>query len=271
MQISKVADGVESRYEYDGNRRLIRGTNDKGTLEISYSREGVPVKVTYPNGRQLSYGYNAKFQRVYIADNSGYNVSYTYNSEDRLAEVRQEHSGQWVVRFSYTARGELARKTFAGGAYTDYDYDSEGRLLTLRNFNNIGTLMSWFIYEYDLNGQILAVRTLNGRWSFKYDAISQLIAWEDPSGLVTAVRYDSRGNRLTETHLDNTTSYSVNNVNQYLSYGESDTFTYDMNGNLKQKITNGKRESFSYDSEGRLTLVEDPDKRYVGFICNSDV
>ena len=261
VQISKVADGVESTFEYDGNRRLTHGTNDEGTVEIAYSTEGVPIKVAYPSGRQLSYGYNAKFQRVYIADNNGYNVSYHYNDRDQVAEIRQVESGEWIVRFSYSVRGELAMKAFANGAYTRYEYDSESRLLMLTNFNHIGTLLSNFTYEYDRKGQIAAVYTLNGTWSFNYDAARQLTAWEAPTGEVTEVRYDSRGNRLAQTIQGSTTSYSVNNVNQYLSYGGSDTFTYDLNGNLKQKIASGRTESFTFDSEGRLTEVENPDKR----------
>ena len=252
---------MTSTYEYDGNRRLTRGTNDEGTVEVAYSMEGVPIKVAYPNGRQLSYGYNAKFQRVYIADGNGYNVSYHYNDRDQVAEVRREDSGEWIVRFNYTARGEIAKRTYSNGAYTTYDYDAKGRLLMLRNFNHIGTLLSMFNYEYDLKGQIAAVHTLNGNWSFKYDPVSQLTTWEAPTGEVTEVRYDSRGNRLAQTNQGSTKSYSVNSMNQYLSYGDSDTFTYDLNGNLRQKMTNGRTESFTFDSEGRLTTVETPDKR----------
>ena len=261
MQISKVADGVENQYEYDSNRRLTRGSNDEGTVEIAYSKEGVPIEVTYPNGRQLSYGYNAKFQRVYIADDSGYNISYMYNGRDQLAEIRREDIGEWIVRFNYTVLGELEKRIYANGAYTDYEYDPVGRLLMLRNFNHNGTLLSMFAYEYNLRGQIVAINTLTGSWSFKYDAISQLTTWMAPTGEVTEVRYDSRGNRLTQTNRGTTTSYSVNSMNQYLSYGDSETFTYDENGNLRQKVTGGRTESFSFDSEGRLTELESPDKR----------
>ena len=270
-QISKTADGVDSKYEYDGNRRLTRGTNDEGAVEITYSREGVPVKVVYPNGRQLSYGYNGKFQRVYLADDRGYNISYTYNDRDQVAEIRREDIDEWIVRFSYTVRGELAQRTYANGAYTDYAYDTEGRLLMLRNFNHNGTLLSMFAYEYNLRGQIVAVKTLTRSWSFKYDGIGQLVTWESPSGEVTEVRYDSRGNRLTQTNQGITTSYSVNSMNQYLSYGDSETFTYDKNGNLNQKMTTGRTDSFSFDSEGRLIEVETPNMRYTGQFAHSIV
>ena len=261
VQISKVADGVESSYEYDSYRRLTHGSNDEGTVEIAYSVEGVPIKVSYPNGRQLTYGYNAKFQRVYIADNNGYNVSYHYNDRDQLAEIQQVDS-EWIVRFTYSVNGELTSKTYANGAYTRYEYDPEGRLLMLKNFNHNGTLLSMFTYEYDQKGQIASVHTLRGNWSFSYDAVSQLTAWEDPDGEVTEVRYDSRGNRLSQISQGSTKVYSISNMNQYLSYGESDTFTYDMNGNLKQKTTYGRTESFTFDSEGRLTEVANPDKRF---------
>lgn len=263
VQISKVADDVESTYEYDSNRHLTHGSNDEGTLEIAYSVEGVPIQVSYPNGRQLTYGYNTKYQRVYIADNNGYNISYHYNDHNQLAEIQQVDSEEWIVRFAYSVNDELMSKTYANGAYTRYEHDSEGRLLMLKNFNPNGTLLSMFTYEYDQKGQIASVHTLSGNWTFSYDAVSQLTAWKDPAGEVTEVRYDSRGNRLSQQIGQGSSKvYSISNMNQYLSYGESDTFTYDMNGNLKQKTTYGRTESFTFDSEGRLTEVANSDKRF---------
>ena len=81
IQITKVIGEETISYEYDSNGRLRRGTNRVGSVEIEYDRNGHPSRIIYPNGHGLSYGYNSKNQWTYIADNLGYNVTYTYYDE----------------------------------------------------------------------------------------------------------------------------------------------------------------------------------------------
>ena len=94
-----------------------------------------------------------------------------------------------------------------------------------------------------------------------YDAAGQLIKWTSPTGGVTEYTYDSRGNRVVQTENNRQEGYSVNNMNQYTMFNDSDAFTYDANGNLRQKIIGGRTENFVFNSEGKLTETETPDRR----------
>ena len=262
FQIQKQINSERTFYEYDSRRRLTRGTNNEGSVQIVYNDDGVPLQVIYSSGRTIMYGYNSANQRLYIADNSGYNVTYSYDGKSRLSEIRHARSGELVASFQYSLTGEVVRKLLGNGAYSTYHYQGDSqRLSELRNYLPNGTLSSRLIYLYDRKGKITGMTSLNGNWTYMYDAAGQLIKWTSPSGGATEYTYDSRGNRVVQTKNNRQEGYSVNNMNQYTMFNESDTFTYDANGNLRQKIIGGRTENFVFNSEGKLTETETPDRR----------
>ena len=231
-------------------------------MQIVYNDDGAPLQVIYSSGRTITYGYNSANQRLYIADNSGYNVTYSYDGMSHLSEIRHASSGQLVASFQYGSREEVIRKSLGNGAYSTYHYQGDSqRLSELRNYLPNGTLSSRLIYRYDRKGKITGMTSLSGNWSYVYDAAGQLIKWTSPSGSVTEYTYDSRGNRIVQTRNNRQEGYSVNMMNQYTMFNESDTFMYDPNGNLRQKITGGRSEKFVYNSEGKLTETETPNRR----------
>ena len=233
-------------------------------MQIVYNDDGAPLQVIYSSGHTITYGYNGANQRMYIADNSGYNVTYSYDGMSRLSEIRNASSGELVASFQYGSREELIRKSLGNGAYSTYHYHGDSqRLSELRNYLPNGTLSSRLIYRYDRKGKITGMISHSGNWSYVYDAAGQLIKWTSPSGGVTEYTYDSRGNRIVQTRNNRQEGYSVNMMNQYTMFNETDTFMYDANGNLRQKSTGGRTEKFVFDSEGKLTETETPDKRYL--------
>ena len=261
IQILKEVVSEKITYEYDNSRRLMRGGNMVGVMEIIYSENGMPAKVLYPNGHTLSYGYNNKYQRVYMADNIGFNVTYHYDGKDRLTEIRQAQTGEVIVLFEYDTTGKVMQKSLGNGAYTLYGYQSGTRRLTeLKNCFPNGTLSSMFLYNYDKKGRITSLSSSSGNWTYRYDAEGQLIQWRDPGGVITEYTYDSRGNRIAQTKNQREARYSVNIMNQYTVFDDTDSFMYDQNGNLKRKSAGGKTEHFVFDAEGKLAETETDDK-----------
>ena len=216
----------------------------------------------YSSGHTITYGYNSANQRLYIADNRGYNVTYSYDGKSRLSEIRHASSGELVASFQYGLRGELIQKSLGNGAYSTYHYQGDSqRLSELKNYLPNGTLSSRLIYRYDRKGKIIGMTSHSGNWTYVYDSAGQLIKWTSPSDGITEYMYDSRGNRIVQTRNNHQEGYSVNKMNQYTMFNESDTFTYDANGNLRQKTTGSRLEKFVYNSEGKLTETETPDIR----------
>ena len=223
-------------------------------MEISYVDDNMPQRITYPNEHSLVYHYNSRRQRVSLTDNSGLNISYHYDEKYRLSKISLGgESADILAVFEYNSNGHLSQKSLGNGAYTVYSYVSGTRRLShLKNYLPNGTLHSMFKYTYDNKQRITKLTTTEGDWRYLYDARGQLVGWTDPSGVSTEYRYDSRGNRIIERVGQMEVSYSVNAINQYMTYNGTSSFKFDENGNLIEKFANGRSEEFSFDPEGKL-------------------
>jgi YD repeat-containing protein len=150
----------------------------------------------------------------------------------------------------------LSEKTNGNGTYTKYQYDADGNVLHLINYAPGGAINSRFDYTYNALGLETTEDTLDGDWTYTYDADGQLIgasfASTNPSvpSQNLAYNYDAMGNRITTVINGVTTAYTTNNMNEYTSVG-SVAYTYDADGNLTSDGTN----TYSYNSLNQLISV----------------
>ena len=84
----------------------------------------------------------------------------------------------------------------------------------------------------------------------------------DPDGLTAQnlqYVYDAAGNRISETVNGVTTTYVVNNVNEYTSSttnGVTTTYQYDADGNLIAQTTGSSTTSYTFNELNQLTAVK---------------
>lgn len=262
FQIYRRSFGNETLFEYNAERLVVSASNGNSRVSIMYNEKNFPTQVQYSSGYTLYYGYNRRGQRSFLADNRGYNISYFYDSQFRLFEVRQSSNNSLICLFDYI-NGIVARKTLGNGAYSLFTY-SNGQLIQLENYLPNQTLSSSNRYEYDHRGRVTKMTDSSGQtWSYRYDVSGQLTGWTSSSGESIRYTYDNRGNRLVMERGGSTGRYSVNEMNQYTSYNGTEQFSYDLNGNLASKITLTGAESYRYDAEGRLILTETLNDEYV--------
>ena len=76
-------------------------------LFFIYRKSGERTGITYPDGRTVSYGYDEQV---------------------RLSEMRE---GDRVITYGYDAFGRLSEKKFPNGTESAYTYDSKGQLTEL--------------------------------------------------------------------------------------------------------------------------------------------
>ena len=256
------SDAVSYQYTTDG--KMSHATNAMGTMTFTYDDQGLHNRVTYPNGRSIYYGFNDNKQRTFLADGNEYNITYHYNQKKQLVAVRHADTQESVVQFEYNSRGLLSRKTLGNGVYTIFTYvNGSTELSSINNFNMSGALMSFYSYDYDAKGRVMRMTTNDGNWTYDYDPAGQMVKSTDPSGDATEYTYDGRSNRVVVSKNGKQSAYETNNVNQYISFNQSDQFSYDENGNLIRKKTGVLDESYSYDGEGRLVQTQVPEKTYV--------
>lgn len=223
---------------------------------LSTTRKDNPVKFSIRLETPSITATMREVKGLFIADNHGYNISYIYDSQFRLIEIRKSNDSSLISRFDYV-NGVVVRKMLGNGAYSLYTYDEGKRLEQLENFLPDQTLSSSNRYDYDQKGRVTKMTdSSNQTWVYKYDIKGQLTGWTSSSGESVRHAYDNRGNRLMTEKGESTGRYSVNSMNQYTSYNGTEQFSYDLNGNLVRKVTPRGMESFGYDADGTLIFTE---------------
>ena len=146
-----------------------------------------------------------------------------------------------------------------------YQYDADGNLLHLVNYAGGTTVDSSFDYTYNALGQTATMATLDGTWTYSYDADGELtnatfapaVGSTIPSQSLTYV-YNAAGDR-TQTIINGvTTNYTSNSVNETTSTSDGTTYTYDADGNLVSETNASGTTTYTYDSLDRLTSVTSP-------------
>ena len=103
----------------------------------------------------------------------------------------------------------------------------------LINFAPGGAVNSRFDYTYDDLGRRSSMITLDGTWTYSYDATGQLthavFASNNPANISNqdlGYEYDAVGNRVQTIQNGAVTNYTVNGQNQYTTVGGT-TYTYE--------------------------------------------
>jgi RHS repeat-associated protein len=261
------ADGSHVDYKYDDTRGTLQSATDaSGTTTLLYEDPQHPDRVTkivYPGGRYLAYQYNDAGLRGQMADQGGFIVKYHYDAVGRLDKLL-DGSNNVLVSYTYYPTGLLKRKDNANGTYTTYEYAETGQIKHLINYSPSSSVSSRFDYTYDSLGRTVTEATLDGTWTYNYDAVGELTHAVFTSTNPTvpsqdlAYAYDAAGNR-TQTIINSvTTTYTANSLNEYTAVGNM-ALTYDADGNLISTKDNTGSATYTYDDQSRLVAAATPD------------
>src|SRR5208337_3814050 len=116
---------------------------------------------------------------------------------------------------------------------------------------------------YNALGQRTGMATLDGTWTYGYDAIGELstaaFASTNPAipSQNLAYSYDANGNRTQTVINGATATYTANKLNQYTTVGNT-TYQYDKDGNLVSSTTGSVTTTYAYDSLNRLVSMTTP-------------
>ncbi len=273
------ADGTSFSYTYDKYGNLTSATDALGnvtTFVYGGAHDGDSTnpdllsEVIYPDGTYLNFFYNTGGQRVQSVDQTGFTINYSYDDAGRLSELT-EANGNMIVQYMYDSDGRLMQKDNGNGTRTTYSYDAVGNVLSITNYAPDGvTINSFDVYTYGVLDNVLTDTNQDGEWIYTYDADSQLLRAvftpnsTDPDGLASQniqYVYDAAGNRISATINGVTTTYAVNNVNQYTSATTNSVTTsyqYDADGNLVVQSNSSGTTDYTYNILNQLTAVNGP-------------
>lgn len=256
-------DGSFLSYTYDDRGNLTEATDQRGTTLLNYDSADRLTKITYPDGRFLEYSYDAADRRTRMIDQAGNTVNYSYDSvSGRLASITDANN-QIIVSYTYDDSGRLAREVHGNETYTTYKFYADGQIRQVANYAANGTINSQFDYTYNNAGWQTGASTLDGQWTYSYDAIGQLtraiFTSSNPAipSQDLSYTYDAAGNRIRTIENGVTTSYTTNNLNEYITVGTT-SYAYDADGNLVSKTANGQTWAYEYNAQNQLTGVTEP-------------
>ena len=249
----QLDDGSVTRYAYDAHANLTSATDGTGTTLLQYDAADRLARVTYPNGRFLSYTYDADGHRTQLVDQSGFTVKYGYDVAGRLVALT-DGLGNRIVQYTYDPAGKLVDAVAGNATHTHYDYDQDGQLLGVVNFGPGNVVNSRFDYAYDALGRRSGVTTLEGPTVYDYDEVNRLTSVVLPNGRSLTYDYDAAGNRLGVTDNGVPTAYASNNLNEYTAIGATSQF-FDLAGNLTSSSGPSGGASYTYDALNRLSGV----------------
>ena len=235
---------------------MLTATDSTGTTTFTYDPvTQLLTEVAYPNNLYLQFTYNSAGQRTQMIDQTGFTVNYAYRLAMADSSALTDGSGNRVVTYTYDANGRLSLKTNGNGTYTTYQYDADGNILHLINYAPGGAINSRFDYTYNALGLETTEATLDGAWTYTYDADGQLTLAvfalrptpEASPKQNLAYNYDAMGNRTSTVINGVTTAYTTNELNEYTSVSGV-AYTYDADGNLTSDGTN----TYTYNSLNQL-------------------
>ena len=250
-----LAGGPTYTFTYDANGNVKTSTDASGTTTFTYDNLGRVTHVDYPAGRSVTIEYDALGRRSRLTDGAGYDVRYAYNTAGQLTSLR-DAGGNTIASFIYDGAGRLTWQGNADGSYSTRSYDAAGNISSLVNYAANDAITSQFDYQYNAFNQISREQTLDGVWTYAYDAIGQLrratFASADGSVPNTDLiyAYDAAGNRVSTSKDGVIVDYATNPRDEYTSVGGVG-YSYDADGNL---LSDGTA-TYAYDALGRLTGI----------------
>ena len=260
----QYADGKEVKLGYNALRHLQEVEDWMGITKIETDANGRTKKVTYPDGKELSYTFGKSGEKTSITYPEGRKVQYGYDQYQRLSELRD---GDNVIHYAYDNASYLKEKRFPNGMKTTYDYDEKGLITSLIHSDKEGVLDS-YQYGYDASGNKVSIQKSrrglkeeSGNYAYGYDPIGRLKSVEKDGVLQRAYTYDAFGNRTGRQEPGRTTDYTYNSLNQLVKSvdaGNERSYHYDKRGNLSQVTENGRvKKQYVYGALNRLEEAVD--------------
>jgi RHS repeat-associated protein len=253
----RMQDGTGiTSYAYDEQNRLLSVTSPSEwgpqTVAYRYDLDDNRRKITYPDGKVVTYAFDNGGRMQSLTDWQGRTASYTYYLDSNLKTVTNPNS-----------------------TFSTYTYDNVGRLTDVWNRAGVNTI-SRHTYTVDNVGnrtRVEEVMPQNGApkppsptrmltTNYGYDRLYRLTS-ESSADVTATYTYDPVGNRLRMTKGRDNITYTYDRADRVTRIG-STAVTVDAVGNM---VARGK-ETYTYDQANRLIRSRMPQPSQ--YIFNGD-
>jgi YD repeat-containing protein len=186
------AKGAVTQYAYDRAGWLMAETDALGR-RTEYIREvtGLLRRIRYPDGQEITFGYDDMGRLVEARASSGAYERRVYTAAGRLWETETPAG---VSRLEHDLLGRLARVEDTGlKKQIDYRYDQVGNRvsMTVRGFRDRSYE---FAYQYDAGGRLVSLlNPFHEETRYQYDALGCRVREDLANAVSVAYHYDPLG------------------------------------------------------------------------------
>jgi len=247
--------------------RMVSVTDAVGTLRFVYDARGRAIqRLRYVAATQKAYttgyAYDSADHLTRLTYPDGFQVNYTYDALGNVASVN-DGSGKLIAGgFSYSASGRLLGVAYGNSTSSNYTYDALDRMVTLQTKLPGGALAQNLGYSYDADSNVSAINDslYTDTQQFTYDSMNRLVSATGQGYGTESYSYDALGNLLTKgsttfvmdaVHPEQA-DCMVANVPGVTSCSQLPSMTvgmqYDVHGNMTQMGNS----QYAYDPENRL-------------------
>ncbi|MBD2849845.1 RHS repeat-associated core domain-containing protein [Acinetobacter baumannii] len=281
---TRLADGRESWYSRDGQKRITRQIDFEGReTQQEYNDQDQLVKIVQPNGGIIRFAYNEQGNLVEIKDPEGsiwkreydengnlskeinplgHITQYKYNNDNQLVEVIDAKGG--VKKIQYNELGQMISYTDCSGKSSTWEYDEDGALTAQQTANN-KVVQYFYSTKGRDKGQLQSIIYPDGlKEYFEHDEEGRLLKHIDTKGLVTEYKYNQVG--LLEQRIDanrHSIAYQWDKqgrIQKLINQNQAEyLFGYNPYGYLiREQAFDGEEKHYSYNENGRLFQIRQP-------------
>ncbi|MBK6583936.1 MAG: RHS repeat-associated core domain-containing protein [Gammaproteobacteria bacterium] len=242
--LAALSSGIETRYYYDLRGNVVRQEGNVGgyAYSVGYRWDLADhlTGITYPDGREISYGRNGVGQIGSV------------QSSDGIPAV--------------TLAGTISHAPFGGPSGWQFwnqqtvsvGRDTKYRITTLQSSKASPVVVAQDLTLTYNTANLVTVITDNTAAlseSFGYDKLYRLVNSTGSYGALVW-KYDATGNRTKQTLNTTVSNLAYPATNNRLTSVGSLTRQYDAAGNLTQELrSDGSTRSYAYNALGRLSAV----------------
>jgi RHS repeat-associated protein len=212
---------------FDALGRTLKDIGGVGqTTRFTYDNNGNKLTITDPDSNVTHQSVDALNRLSTVTDPApGGVTTYTYDQHDRILTVTDQNSN--VTSYVYDGFGDKIQTVSPDTMTTVYHYDSDSNLTQSKNASSAVAN-----YTYDVLDRVLTTKYPNDtaeNVTYTYDqpshgfSIGHLTTVKDAAGSLSRT-YDDRGNMLTETRVNGSTSLKT--VYAYDPASRVSTITY---------------------------------------------
>ncbi|MCK5056377.1 MAG: RHS repeat-associated core domain-containing protein [Candidatus Aminicenantes bacterium] len=194
---SKKIGKKQEQFEYNYAGDLTRISDDTGITQIKRDVSGRLKKMVYPRGEELLYKYNENGEIMRVSWGNNHFLKFY---RDLLGNTIRMETPAGLFKMSYDYNKRVRQRIYPNGAFSEFQYNREGRPVRIRHALPNGHLVYEFSYSYDDGGLLKIAKEGSSKGEltihYTYDEYEQLIKAEYSDGRVYSYQYDSFGNRV---------------------------------------------------------------------------